>query len=249
MQLRPAGRDGRQRAASTSTSSRTSPASTARRRRSCPSRSSWTTAPACTSTRRCGRTARTSSPARGYAGLSDMACTPSAACCGTPRPCAPSPTRRPTATSGWCPATRRRSTSPTAAAIARRRSASRSTRPTPKAKRIEFRCPTASGNPYLAFAAMLMAMLDGIKNKIKPRSRSTRTSTTWSRRSGQGPDAPGSLEEALNNLEERPRLPPPRATCSPEERVGTLESSSSGTGLDAGAAEADAVRDRLYYDC
>jgi glutamine synthetase len=38
----------------------------------------------------------------------------------------------------------------------------------PKAKRIEFRCPDASSNPYLAFAAMVMAGLDGIKNKIDP---------------------------------------------------------------------------------
>jgi glutamine synthetase len=38
----------------------------------------------------------------------------------------------------------------------------------PKAKRIEFRAPDASSNPYLAFAAMLMAGLDGIQNKIHP---------------------------------------------------------------------------------
>ena len=38
----------------------------------------------------------------------------------------------------------------------------------PKAKRIEFRVPDPSANPYLAFAAMLMAGLDGIKNKIEP---------------------------------------------------------------------------------
>ncbi|RJQ72367.1 type I glutamate--ammonia ligase [Pseudonocardiaceae bacterium YIM PH 21723] len=38
----------------------------------------------------------------------------------------------------------------------------------PKAKRVEFRCPDSSGNPYLAFAAMLMAGLDGVKNKIEP---------------------------------------------------------------------------------
>ena len=38
----------------------------------------------------------------------------------------------------------------------------------PKAKRIEFRVPDPSGNPYLAFSAMLMAGLDGIKNKIEP---------------------------------------------------------------------------------
>ncbi len=38
----------------------------------------------------------------------------------------------------------------------------------PKAKRIEFRCPDPAANPYLAFAAMLMAGLDGIKNQIDP---------------------------------------------------------------------------------
>ncbi len=40
--------------------------------------------------------------------------------------------------------------------------------PNPKAKRLEFRCPDASSNPYLAFAAMLCAGIDGIKNKIDP---------------------------------------------------------------------------------
>ena len=38
----------------------------------------------------------------------------------------------------------------------------------PKAKRLEFRCPDPSCNPYLSFAAMLMAGLDGIRNKIHP---------------------------------------------------------------------------------
>lgn len=38
----------------------------------------------------------------------------------------------------------------------------------PKAKRMEIRFPDASGNPYLTFAAMLMAGLDGIQNKIHP---------------------------------------------------------------------------------
>ncbi len=38
----------------------------------------------------------------------------------------------------------------------------------PKAKRVEFRCPDPSGNPYLAFSAMLMAGMDGIRNKIEP---------------------------------------------------------------------------------
>ena len=38
----------------------------------------------------------------------------------------------------------------------------------PKAKRLEFRVPDPSSNPYLAFSAMLMAGLDGIQNKIEP---------------------------------------------------------------------------------
>ncbi|MEA2529210.1 MAG: glutamine synthetase [Thermomicrobiales bacterium] len=37
-----------------------------------------------------------------------------------------------------------------------------------KAKRIEFRCPDTAANPYLCFAALLMAGLDGVKNKIEP---------------------------------------------------------------------------------
>ena len=38
----------------------------------------------------------------------------------------------------------------------------------PKAKRIEFRAPDPTANPYLAFSAMLMAGLDGIQNRIEP---------------------------------------------------------------------------------
>ena len=38
----------------------------------------------------------------------------------------------------------------------------------PKAKRIEFRCPDSTSNPYLAFSAMMLAGLDGIQNRIEP---------------------------------------------------------------------------------
>ena len=38
----------------------------------------------------------------------------------------------------------------------------------PKSKRLEFRCPDPSSNPYLCFSALLMAGLDGVQNKIDP---------------------------------------------------------------------------------
>ena len=40
--------------------------------------------------------------------------------------------------------------------------------PSPKAKRVEFRCPDPSANPYLAFSAIMMAGIDGIENQIDP---------------------------------------------------------------------------------
>lgn len=44
----------------------------------------------------------------------------------------------------------------------------------PQARRVEFRCPDALCNPYLAFSAMLMAGLDGIQNKIHPGDPATK---------------------------------------------------------------------------
>ena len=40
--------------------------------------------------------------------------------------------------------------------------------PSPKAKRVEFRCPDPAANGYLSFTALMMAMIDGIQNKIDP---------------------------------------------------------------------------------
>ncbi len=52
----------------------------------------------------------------------------------------------------------------------------------PKAKRVEFRCPDPSSNPYLAFAAILLAGVDGILKRPSQRHRSTRTCTSCRRR-------------------------------------------------------------------
>ena len=72
----------------------------------------------------------------------------------------------------------------------------------PKAKRIEFRVPDPSCNPYLAFAAMLMAGLDGIKNKIEPPEPVDKD--LYELPPEEAADiatVPGSLEEALDALE------------------------------------------------
>jgi glutamine synthetase len=72
----------------------------------------------------------------------------------------------------------------------------------PKAKRIEFRCPDPSSNPYLAFAAMLMAGLDGILNKIEPPAPVDKDLYELEGAEAAAiPQVPGSLDEVLNNLE------------------------------------------------
>jgi glutamine synthetase len=69
----------------------------------------------------------------------------------------------------------------------------------PKAKRIEFRCPDAAANPYLAFAAMLMAGLDGIENDLDPGSPADYD--LFEDSSERIAQVPGSLAEALDALE------------------------------------------------
>jgi glutamine synthetase len=72
----------------------------------------------------------------------------------------------------------------------------------PKAKRIEFRCPDPSCNPYLAFSAMLLAGLDGIQNRIDPGAPSDYDLfETHSNGHGKPKQVPGSLPEALAALE------------------------------------------------
>jgi glutamine synthetase len=72
----------------------------------------------------------------------------------------------------------------------------------PKAKRVEFRVPDPSSNPYLSFAAQMMAGLDGIKNKIEPPAPIDKDlydlpPEEW----GSVKQVPGSLDAVLNSLE------------------------------------------------
>jgi glutamine synthetase len=73
----------------------------------------------------------------------------------------------------------------------------------PKAKRVEFRPPDPSCNPYLAFAAMMMAGLDGIQNKIPPGEPLDKDIYDLSPEElSNVPSMPASLEEALDALQE-----------------------------------------------
>jgi glutamine synthetase len=71
----------------------------------------------------------------------------------------------------------------------------------PKTKRIEFRTPDPSCNGYLAFSAILMAVLDGIQNKIDPGDPLDKNIYDLPPEElAKVPSAPGSLDEALNCL-------------------------------------------------
>lgn len=73
----------------------------------------------------------------------------------------------------------------------------------PKAKRVEVRFPDPSCNGYLAFSAMLMAGLDGIQNKIHPGEPLDKDIYALSPEElADVPTTPGSLEEALQALED-----------------------------------------------
>jgi glutamine synthetase len=73
----------------------------------------------------------------------------------------------------------------------------------PKTKRIEFRTPDSSCNPYLAFSAMMMAAIDGIENKIEPGEPLDKNMYHLTPAEYEGiSSAPTSLEDALNALEE-----------------------------------------------
>jgi glutamine synthetase len=72
----------------------------------------------------------------------------------------------------------------------------------PKSKRIEFRCPDPSTNPYLCFAALLMAGLDGVQNKIDPGEPIDKDLYDLEPEEAERvKNTPGSLSEVLDALE------------------------------------------------
>jgi glutamine synthetase len=72
----------------------------------------------------------------------------------------------------------------------------------PKAKRLEFRPPDPSANPYLAFSALLMAGLDGVQNRIEPPDPLDKDLYDLPPEDmAKVPQVPGSLDESLAALE------------------------------------------------
>ena len=72
----------------------------------------------------------------------------------------------------------------------------------PKAKRVEFRCPDPSCNGYLTFSAILMAALDGIEKQMDPGKPLDRDIYEMTKEElAETPKTPGSLEEAVVALE------------------------------------------------
>ncbi len=119
----------------------------------------------------------------------------------------------------------------------------------PKAKRIEFRVPDPSSNPYLAFAAMLMAGLDGIKNKIEPPEPVDKDLYELPpEEHAQIDQLPASLEEALAALEADHDYLTAGGVFTPDLIETWVEYKR--------AHEIDPIRQRphpheveLYYDC
>jgi len=73
----------------------------------------------------------------------------------------------------------------------------------PKAKRVEFRCPDPSANGYLSFTALMMAMIDGIQNKIDPGEPLDRDIYDMSKEELEATNkAPTSLSEAIQALKD-----------------------------------------------
>ena len=70
----------------------------------------------------------------------------------------------------------------------------------PVAKRIEYRCPDPSSNPYLAFAALLMAGIDGFINCIDPGE--PMDIDLYEANDAHVPQVPGSLDAVLSHLED-----------------------------------------------
>jgi glutamine synthetase len=115
----------------------------------------------------------------------------------------------------------------------------------PKAKRIEFRCPDASANPYLAFAAMLMAGIDGIQKGLDAGEPADWDLFEEDRGVAQ---VPGSLAEALDALEHDHEFLTAGGVFS-EELIRTWIDYKRENEVDVVRLRPHPAEFSLYYDC
>jgi glutamine synthetase len=120
--------------------------------------------------------------------------------------------------------------------------------PSPKAKRVEFRCPDPSSNPYLAFATVMMAALDGIQNKIHPGEPLDKDIYDLAPEElAEVPKTPGSLGEALAALEKDHEFLL-RGDVFTEDVINTWISYKQKNEVDAMALRPHPYEFCLYYD-
>lgn len=119
----------------------------------------------------------------------------------------------------------------------------------PKAKRIEFRCPDPSSNPYLAFSAMLMAGLDGIKNRIEPMAPIDKDLYELPPEEAKNiPQTPATLDEALDALEKDHEFLT-EGDVFTEDLISTWINYKRDVELNAARLRPTPVEFELYYDC
>jgi glutamine synthetase len=116
----------------------------------------------------------------------------------------------------------------------------------PKAKRIEFRCPDAAANPYLAFSAMLMAGIDGIERELDPGAPAD--FDLFEDAVADIPQVPGSLAEALDALEADHEFLT-RGGVFSEELIRTWIDYKRENEVDVVRLRPHPAEFSLYYDC
>ena len=116
----------------------------------------------------------------------------------------------------------------------------------PKAKRIEFRCPDPTANPYLAFSAMLMAGLDGIEKGLDPGAPADYD--LFEESHGDVAAGAGLARRVARRARGRPRVPAQgrRLQRGPDPDLDRLEARERGRLVRLRPHPAEFF---LYYDC
>ena len=119
----------------------------------------------------------------------------------------------------------------------------------PKAKRLEFRAPDPSGNPYFGMAAMMLAGLDGIKNRIEPHAPVDKDLYELPPEEAAGiPTAPTSLEAALKALEENNEFLTEGGVFT-EDLIETYIAYKYDTEISPNRLTPTPLEYELYFDC